>query len=162
MKTLLTTFSIIIITLTSCAQTSVEISDFEILNNRSWEGTLTYTDYQSGKPTDVDATLQITLKNNTVKTAIQYTYEPNKNIKSSVKLKKNGTYYGNERIIENTFENSYRTIKTTFEGKDDNRDATMTITYKFNEDTYTITKFVAYKGSDESLIRNTYKFKKIQ
>jgi len=101
MKTLLTILSICMSTILSYGQSaSVQISDLEILNNTSWKGILTYTDYQSGKLTDVETTLQITLKNNTVTTNIQYTYEPNKNNKSSVTLKKNGSYYGNEKVVE--------------------------------------------------------------
>ncbi len=160
MKTLQLLITLFIVNFIN-AQASVQISDLEPLNNTNWKGLLTYTDYQSGELKDAETTLQIKIENNTVKSNIQYTYEPNKNNKSSVKLKKNGTYYGNEKVIENTYDKGLRTIKTMYEGKDDNRPATMYITHTFNDDTYTVTKFVAYKNSKESLIRNTYKFKKI-
>jgi len=67
-----------------------------------------------------------------------------------------------KKWLSNSFENGYRIIKTMYNGKDDNRDATIYITHKFNDQNYTITKFVDYKNSEESLIRNTYTFKKIQ
>jgi len=62
----------------SNAQEPLKLTDFEILNNTSWEGQLTYKDDQSGKMTPVVATMQIKIKNDHIITNVQYTYEPNK------------------------------------------------------------------------------------
>ena len=146
----------------SFGQNSVTISDFEILNNTKWEGTLTYIDYQSGKPTDIDTKLQIIIEGNKIQSNIQYTYEPHKNYKSSVSIRKKGTYYGNEKIESNTIDNGTRTIVTSYKGKDNGKKATLYITHIFNDSTYNYSKKVVYKKSNDSLIRNIYKFTKIK
>lgn len=144
------------------AQEPLKLTDFEILNNTSWEGQLTYKDYQSGKMTPVDATMQIKIKNDRIITNVQYTYEPNKNNSSSVKLKKGGTYYGNEKLISNTINNNVRTFVTYYEGKDGGKKADIYITHQFSKDHLKITKEVQYKNETTRFVRNTYKFKKIQ
>ncbi len=162
MKNLTTLLSILLFTLVIHAQDSVLISDFESLNHTEWKGTLTYMDYQSGEPTTIETMLQITIEGNGVKSNMQYVYEPHKNNKSSVSIKKDGTYYGNEKIVSNTINNDTRTIVTTYEGKDNGEKVTMFITHKFNDTNYTISKKVVYKNTKESLVRNTYKFSKLK
>ncbi|BAO77057.1 hypothetical protein [Winogradskyella sp. PG-2] len=121
MKNLFTTFCLYVIAFNCNAQDPLKLADFEILNNTSWVGQLTYKDYQSGKPTSIDATTQIKIEDEKIVFNIQYTYEPNKNNKSSVKIKKEGTYFGNEKIVNNTLENGIRTFVTTYEGRDDGK-----------------------------------------
>jgi len=162
MKNILSTFLILLLPLTINAQDTLHISDFEILNHTNWKGTLTYKDYQSGKPRSIDATMQIKIKNEKIITTIQYTYEPNKNNTSSVKIKKNGTYFGNEKIISNSLENGVRTFITSYEGRDNNKKATMYIIHEFSKDYYKFTKEVQYKNSDERFTRNTYEFNAIK
>ena len=41
------------------AQVTASKNDFKILDNTNWEGTLTYIDYQSGKPIDIATTMQV-------------------------------------------------------------------------------------------------------
>ncbi|WP_400080274.1 hypothetical protein [Winogradskyella sp. R77965] len=161
MKTLLNTFCIFLLVLTAHSQSTLKISDLEILNNTSWEGKLTYKDYQSGEPRTIETTLQIKIEGDKIISNVQYTYEPNKNNKSSVKLKKNGTYYGNEKILSNTFENGIRTLVTTYKGRDAGKKATMYMTHQFSETTYKVTKEVQFKNSEERFIRNTYEFTKL-
>lgn len=161
MKTVIITISMLFIATLSLAQTTVSINDFEIMNNTNWKGTLAYLDYQSGELSNVETTLQIKIEDNKIKYNMQYTYEPNKNNKSSVQIKKNGSYYGNEKIVSNTFENNTRKIVTTYTGKDDGRKADIYITHKFNDTTYSMSKKVIFKDTNESLIRNTYTFTKI-
>ena len=144
------------------AQDLLKTSDFEILNQSSWEGQLTYKDYQSGKLTSIDATMQISISGNKIISDVQYTYEPHKNNKSSVKIKKNGTYYGNEKIISNTMSDGVRTFVTTYTGRDNNQKATMYITHQFSKNAYKVTKEVQYQDGSERFVRNTYDFTKIQ
>ena len=106
MKNLITVVSIVLFTLISNAQSSVSTSDFEILDNTNWKGTLTYLDYQSGELSSIDTNLQVEIEGNKVKSNLQYVYEPHKNNKSSVQIKKNGTYYGKEKIVSNTLNNA--------------------------------------------------------
>ena len=157
---------ILIVTLQSflvgvAQKTFIEPSDIAILNRTEWKGQLTYKDYQSGEWTPVEATMQISVKGAKIKTSIQYSYEPNKNRTSTVKLKDGGNYYGNERVLSNELRDDYRLIKTTYKGKDDNRNATIFITYKFNSEQYIITKEVLYYDSNTKIIRNKYEFHKL-
>ena len=161
MKHLFTTFCLLLITLNCNAQDSIELSDLEILNNTSWKGKLTYKDYQSGNQSSIAATMQAKIDGEKIIYSVQYTYEPNKNIKSSVKIKKNGTYYGNEKVISNTLANGTRTLVTTYDGKDNGKKATMYITRQFNGTSYKETKEVQLKGSEERFVRNKYEFTKI-
>ena len=161
MKTLFATLCLFLFTCNSNAQDTIQLSDFEILNNTSWKGKLTYKDYQSGKFTGIDATMQAKIEGDKIVYNVQYTYEPNKNNKSSVKLKKNGAYYGNEKVVSNTFEDGTRILVTSYEGKDNGKKATMFITRQFNKTSYKETKEVQFKGSEERFIRNTYEFTKL-
>lgn len=156
---------LIILTLTICScfsfgQEPLLIADFEILNNTKWEGKLTYKDYQSGDFVSIPATMQIQLKDAKLVTNIQYTYEPHKNNKSSVRIKKNGTYFGNEKIISNQYENGTRTFVTTYTGKDGGQKATMFITHQFNKNTYKVIKEVLVEQTKQRFVRNTYEFNK--
>ena len=92
MKTLFT-IALLCIGSVIYAQDTIKISDFESINNTSWKGTLTYTDYQTGKLTDVEATMQFKIENDKIITQVQYTYEPSKNYKGTIKIRKNGTYF---------------------------------------------------------------------
>ncbi len=49
-------------TISSNAQATLKISDFQIIDNSSWTGQLTYKDYQSGKLTSVATTMQIRIE----------------------------------------------------------------------------------------------------
>lgn len=160
MKTV-TTILIYLVVSTLSAQNSLNLSDFEILNNTQWKGQLTYKDYQSGKQQTIDATMQIKIEGKKITSSVQYTYEPNKNNTYSVKLKKNGTYFGNEKVISNTFKNGTRTFITTYEGRDNGKKATMYITHQFNDTSYTFTKEVQYENETERFTRNTYQFNKL-
>jgi len=160
MKTV-TTILIYLIVLTLSAQNSLKLSDFEILNNTQWKGQLTYKDYQSGKQQTIDATMQIKIEGKKITSSVQYTYEPNKNNTYSVKLKKNGTYFGNEKILSNTFKDGVRTFVTSYEGRDDGKKATLYLTHVFSANSYKVTKEVQFKNTEERIFRNTYEFTKL-
>ncbi len=144
------------------AQETLSLDDFKIVNNTSWEGTLTYLDYQSGKPTPVASTMQMRITDNAIETDIQYTYEPNENIKAITKIKKKGTHLGKQKVISK-IKKSDGTLQliTMAKGKDDNKKATLFFTYEFNNHRYKVTKEVQFEGSQERFIRNTYDYKRI-
>ena len=161
MKNLFTTLCLLIITFNCYAQDTIKLSDFEILNNTSWTGKLTYKDYQSGELTSIDATMQAKIEGEKIAYSVQYTYEPNKNNKSSVRIKKNGTYYGNEKVVSSTLKNGTRTIVTTYQGRDNGKKATVFKTHQFNATSYKEIKEVQFKGTEERFVRNTYEFTKL-
>lgn len=160
MKTLLTIFNFLLVTQIICAQNTIQISDFNILDGTEWEGQLFYKDFQSGEQKYVDAKMQINIENERVVTRIQYTYEPDKNETSKVEIKKNGTYFGSEEVVSNQLENGVRTIVTLYEGRDNGKRAIQYKTYQFNAESLTKTKRVKYKDSTESFVRNSYSFKR--
>ena len=161
MKNLLYFFCLSICFGTSYSQPKITISDFQVLNNTNWKGSLTYLDYQSGEQNTIDTELQIKIDKETVIYNQQYTYEPNKNNASKVKIKKEGTYYGNEQVVSNSFKNGKRTITTSYKGKDNGEHATMYITRTFDTSELTITKKVKYDNASESFVRNTYLYNRI-
>jgi len=162
MKSIITTLVLIFVTaVTTAQQHTVSISDFESVDNTSWKGTLTYKDYQSGEQETIDATMQFKIDNDKIISTVQYTYEPNKNHKSTIKIRKNGTYFGNEKVLQFTETKSSKTLVTTYEGRDNGKKADMFITHVITDTTYTVTKEVSYKDSDEKFTRNTYKYTKL-
>ena len=161
MRTLLTIITLFIAGFISQAQNSIQLSDFESLNNTHWTGTLTYTDYQSGDLKTVDATMQFEIKGDKILTQVQYTYEPSKNYKGSIKIRKNGTYFGNEKVVSFSDINGTKILVTTYQGKDGGKKADMIMTHTITDSTYSVSKEVVYLDTKERLIRNTYNYTKI-
>jgi len=161
MKTILTSILICILS-TINGQTKINISDFEMLNNTKWKGTLTYKDYSNGNLTTLQTTLSVSLKKNKVITEIKFPREPKANSKNSIKIKKDGAYFGNEKVITNEIsEDGTVKITTSFVGKDNYKKATMYKMYLFNKDTFTIVKEVQYLDSNKRFMRNKQNYKRI-
>ena len=144
MKTLLTTITLLFVTLFTNAQNTIQLSDFESVNNTNWKGELTYKDYQSGKQETIPCTMQLKIEGDKIVFNQQYTYEPNKNNKSSVKVKKNGTYFGNERVVSFTEDTKSNTLVTMYRGRDNGKKADMYVTRVLTDSTYIVTKEVKY------------------
>lgn len=162
MKTIITSILICILS-TLNAQTKVDISDFEILNNTNWKGTLTYKNYSDGKNVTLPTTLHITLKKNKVITETKFPEEPKANSKYGVKIKKNGTYYGDEQVLsKKVLPNGSIKISTFYKGKDNNKKAKMYKTYTFNGNSFSVLKEVQYLGSEERFMRNKQVYKRIK
>ena len=143
-------------------QVSISLDDFKVLNNTSWEGTLTYLDYQSGKLTPIATTMQMRITDKAIETDLQYTWEPDKNVQVKTRIRKNGTHLGKQKVISKTQkEDGTMHLMTSSEGKDDNRKATLYYTYEFSIDGYHVTKEVQFEGSNERFLRNKYDYKKI-
>ena len=62
MKILVINTIILLLSITTIAQSTITLSDFKILDNTNWKGTLTYKDYTTGKQTSIDATSQIKIE----------------------------------------------------------------------------------------------------
>lgn len=142
------------------AQVTASKNDFKILDNTNWEGTLTYIDYQSGKPIDVATTMQVKITENTMEQSIQYVWEPDKNVKAITKIKRNGKYIGKQKVVSKMHkEDGSVQIITTAKGKDDGIKATFYYTYEFDSSNYKVTKEVQFSNSDKRYMRNSYKYK---
>lgn len=104
------------------AQVTISTNDFEILDNTTWKGSLTYIDYQSAKPTDVATTMQIRITDMTIEQDVQYVWEPDKNVKSRTKVKKNGRFLGNQKVVSKIVrDDGSMQIITMAKGKDDGK-----------------------------------------
>jgi hypothetical protein len=158
------TLAIVLVTITVHAQLENSLSNEEIsvLNNTQWAGELMYLDYSTGKETTLKTNMQITTKNNKITMNTQYVYEPSANNKNTIKLKKNGTYFGNEKIIEKTVsKDGITTIITVFKGSDNNKPATLFKTYIFSGTAFSVTKEVQFENTKEKLVRNRVTYTKI-
>ena len=144
------------------AQVTISTNDFKVLDNTNWEGTLTYIDYQSGKPTDVATTMQINISEKTIEQDIQYVWEPDKNVEAITKIKKNGRFLGKQKVVSKILgEDESMLIITTTKGKDDGKKATFYYTYEFDSKYYKVTKEVQFTDSDERFMRNSYRYTRI-
>ncbi|MFK8059534.1 MAG: hypothetical protein AB8B78_05520 [Polaribacter sp.] len=162
MKTVFTIMISICLLSTVKAQTKVEISDFETLNNTNWKGTLMYVNYSDGKEVTLQTTMRIELKKNKVITEIKFPGEPKANSTTKIKLRKKGTFFGDEKILKKeNLENETLKITTFYKGNDNGKKAKMYKTYLFNKDTFVITKEVEYIGSKDRFIRNKQSYKRI-
>ena len=158
------TLAIALVTITAHAQLEnlVTNEDISILNNTQWVGELMYLDYSSGIETTLKTKMQITTKNNKITMNTQYVYEPSANNKDTIKLKKNGTYFGNEKIIEKTVsKNGVTTILTTFKARDNNKPATLFKTYIFSGTEFSVTKEVQFENTKERFVRNKLTYTKL-
>lgn len=145
------------------AQVSISLDDFQILNNTSWKGNLTYINYQDGKPVSIPSTMQMRITDKAIERDIQYSYEPDKNISSITKIRKKGTHLGKQKVIAKSVESDgLIKLVTSYKGKDDNKKATLIYTYEFNNDSFKVTKEVQFEGAEERFMRNTYDYKKVK
>lgn len=139
-------------------QNNIQISDFEVLEGK-WNGELMYINYSDDRPVTLRSTLQIELKKDKLIGQIGYTDEPSVNGKLVVKLKQNGAFINREKVILKSKQNDGSLkIKTRYTGKDNNKPATIFITYIFDANHFTMTKEVQFENSKERFVRNRYTY----
>ena len=161
MKTIIALFISIAISTFAQAQQKVNINDFKILDNTNWTGELMYVNYSDNKEVTLPTTLQIEVKKNKIIFHTKYTYEASENNKSTIKLKKDGTYLGAQKVVSvQRNKDGSMEIETMYEGKDDNKDATIYITYFFNDKQLSMKKEVEFKDTSGKFIRNQYTYTK--
>lgn len=136
-------------------------ADLSPVVSDNWEGNLTYMDYSSGKKVTIPCNMKVEkLKKNTFKVYYMYPDEPQANGDDEVKITEDGKKFENREVIQVEKEGNYFLIKTVEKGKDNDKEATLYYTYKFNNKELSIKKEVQTIGSDEMKFRNEYKFKK--
>lgn len=162
MKKILISLTILLTSLSTTAQNELSLADFKILDNTSWKGELTYKNYSDGKEVSIPTTIQFNVTDKAIETSIQYTYEPDRNIKSKTRINKNGTYFGKEEIIKKILkpDESFK-ITTKYLGKDDRKKALIFMTYQLNGNKYSITKEVQFLDTEERFVRHKYLYTKI-
>jgi hypothetical protein len=161
MKTLITLFITLTVAMLAQAQEKVNMSDFTCLDNTNWTGELMYVNYSDSKEVTLPATLEIKVKKNKLVMFTKYPNEKSANGKSTLKLEKDGTYIGNQKIIRvDRLANGSMEIETMYNGQDDNKDATMYMTYFFNQKELTVQKEVEFKDTPGKFVRNKYTYTK--
>ncbi len=163
MKTLVNLFIGLIFLSKAFGQPVLTIEELKSLDNTSWTGNLMYKNYGDNSEVNLRTSMQIKIKGTLILRSIQYTDEPSANFNSKIALKKNGQYFGKERIIEKNYKkDSTLVFATEYKGLDDDRPAVMTTTYELNSAAISITKQVKYTDTAEKLIRNKYTYKRVQ
>lgn len=150
----------------SKAQNSNKIilKDFSKLTG-SWEGSLTYLDYSSGKPYTMKANVEIKLISNTNKIIFQNVYpnEMSANSIDTISISKDGRYIDKE-LIKSKIKLSNGDIEIITEeiGNDgnDNKTAIFRHTYTFGFTKYKKTKEVKFNGETAWIKRHEYSYKK--
>ncbi|MEM6719609.1 MAG: hypothetical protein AAF611_09855 [Bacteroidota bacterium] len=161
MKTFITFIITMTATFFTYAQEKVSMDDFSNLDNTNWTGELMYVDYSDSSKVTLPTTLEIKVKKNKVVLFTKYPNESSANGKSSLKLSKDGTHIGSQKITKvHRMANGNMEIVTMYEGQDDNRDATMYITYFFSDNELSMQKEVEFKDTPGKFVRNKYTYTK--
>jgi hypothetical protein len=147
------------------AQNSGKVSpeDFKILVG-SWKGSLTYLDYQSGKPYTMPADLKVERidKSNSYILFNIYPNEKSANSIDTLKIGSDGRSIGSEQIkTRRKLKNGDLEIVTEKSGTDgnDNRPAIFRYTYTIGKDSYKKRKDVQFTGETTWINRHEYSFR---
>ena len=142
---------------------NILIGDFKNLIG-SWEGTLTYLDYSSGKPYTMSANVEIKRigKSNKFIFSNKYPNETSANSSDTLSISLQGKHIGTELVISRKIlKNNEIEIITEENGIDgnDNKAATFRHTYIINKSTFRKRKDVQFKGEREWINRHEYSYK---
>lgn len=159
------TLIIVLITMTICnaqSNTKTSIKDFEQFVG-SWQGSLTYLDYSTGKPYTMPADIDIKRmrKTNYFTFLNIYPKESSANSIDTVKISKDGKYINKECVkSRKKLINGNHEIITEELGKDgnDNKPATIRYTYTFGKNLYNKRKDVQFIGGTEWIKRHEYTY----
>ncbi len=166
MKTAIGAFFLILFTNLSFSQSNRIISSEDFTNLiGSWKGILTYIDYSSGKPYTMNANVDVSQigNSNLFIFSNNYPQEKNANSNDTLKISKDGKYFGREQVkSRKNFKNGDLIIITEEQGQDgnDNRSALFKHTYFISKTIFKIRKDVLFKGSQKWIIRHEYRYKK--
>ena len=138
--------------------------DFEKFSG-TWQGSLTYLDYSSGKPFKMPADIEIKRFDKTNKFIFSNIYpnEASANSIDTISISTDGKYIDKELVkSRRKLPNGNIEIITEEFGKDgnDNKPATFRHTYIFGPTTYKNRKDVQFTGETEWINRHEYSYKK--
>ena len=155
-----------LLTTISSAQNNLNplLKDFEKLIG-TWQGTLTYLDYSSGKPYTMSANVEINRINKSNKLVFSNLYpkETSANSVDTISVSKDGKHINKELVkSRRKLPNGDIEIITEEIGKDgnDNKPATFRHTYIFGSTIYINRKDVKYIGESKWINRHEYSYKK--
>jgi hypothetical protein len=138
--------------------------DFSKLSG-TWQGSLTYLDYSTGKPYTMAADIEIKRigKSNKFTFSNIYPNEKSANSIDTISISTNGKYIDNELIkSKRKLDNGDVEIITEQYGNDgnDNKPATFRNTYTLGNTIYKKRKDVLYNGETQWVNRHEYKYKR--
>jgi hypothetical protein len=147
MKTFITLASIFFNVFVASSQKLDPEKDLKNLTGK-WEGTLTYLDYQSGKPYTMPANAEV------------YPKEPKANSIDTLKIALSGRELNNDKITSIKRTKNNIIIITEADGNDgnDQKKASLRITYSLSKSTFSITKDVKFEGTSIWIKRHDYSF----
>ncbi|OWY21333.1 hypothetical protein C7N43_24210 [Sphingobacteriales bacterium UPWRP_1] len=140
------------------------LKDFELLVG-SWQGSLTYLDYTSGKPYTMPVNLTIGRigKSNAFIFANAYPDEPGANATDTVTIAKNRQYIDDEMVVSRKkIPGGAIEIITQKNGKDGNEqeNARFRYTYKIGRNEFRRIKEVKFEGENSWIKRHEYAFER--
>jgi len=148
--------SILLFSLGSYGQVQLTVEDLNSIIG-SWEGTITYLDYQTNKPFSMAAHLVVEKgKNqNTLVLKNLYPTEPKANNSEKIKLTKNGTRLNKSLVTQRKkIDNGQLEIQTELKGKDDNKKALIRYTFLIRENILIIRKEVQFSQGEKWIKRS--------
>lgn len=153
---------VLLVSLCGYAQLKITPEDLKMAIG-SWEGSITYLDYQTGKPFTMTANVIVEQgrdKNSLVLKNI-YPNEPKANNSERIKASKNGMFL-NKSVVTSREEqeNGRIQIQTEDEGKDNNKRALIRYTYILGTDVFLIRKEVQFEPSGEWIKRSEFNYQK--
>lgn len=157
MKYLLFATAFLFLTLSTHAQ-NIKVKDLSGAVG-TWNGTLTYLDYSTGKPFTMSANIKIGLTADHMGFIMGYEYpkEPHANSTDTTFIV--GDQFGKDKIVafKKASDGGFKLI-TEIEGNDgnDNKKAILRHTHLVTLNTYSIIKEVKFEGTDKWIKRNEY------
>ncbi len=159
---LLVTYLTLLISLSTFGQGKVTPADLKIIVG-SWEGNITYLDYQTNKPFTMSANLIVEQgkdENSLVLNNI-YPNEPKANNTDKIKISKNGSQLNKNKVTSRELlKNGQIQILTEHAGKDDNQKALIRNTYIISKNLFLIRKEVQFEGTDDWIKRSELNYKR--
>jgi len=159
MKFTLTTM-LIVISLGCYGQAKITSEDLNLAIG-TWEGSITYLDYQSNTPFTMPANLLVEKGNNenTLVLYNSYPNEPKANNSDKIKIAKNGLLLNKHAVTSRkALENGGIQIQTQHDAKDDGKKARIRYTYSIDRDVFVIRKEVQFEESADWIKRSEFTY----
>lgn len=144
------------------SQSQINTEDLKTIVG-SWEGKITYLDYQTNKPFTMAANLIVEKGKNENSLVLKNIYpnEPKANNSEKIKVTKNGTLLNGHLVTKREeLDNGQIKIQTEHKGKDDNKKALIRYIYLIGEDLFLIRKEVQFDQVDSWIKRSEFSYKR--
>ncbi len=151
---------ILLFSLEGFCQASITSDDLKSILG-SWEGTITYLDYQTNTPFSMPANLIVEEGKNESTLILKNIFpdEPKANYSEKIKISKNGTLLNKQTITQRIEdEDGLVQIQTEFQGKDDHKEAIIRYTYILSENIFLIRKEVQFQPDEDWIKRSEFSY----